>query len=152
MAFRRGAPALTVLLVGLTLACASADATLPQTPGGQTEKTPVAPWERLIRSGVFEHRGAARIEPLGKQWMLTVYCDGVNSTYLDRPTDEQIKSGASLIVAQYEYVDIDVPDPRCVRAPCGPVRERRIRILSLRALPDVPGRADQLKQKCAAQG
>ena len=86
-----------------------------------------AEWERLTR-GSYENRGVARIERLGERWILSVWCRGTHSTYLDGTTVDLNQYSDLFVTVQYSYVDREMTDPKCVRAPCPPLRERRISI------------------------
>ena len=93
---------------------------------GASTNNPVQ-WERPVR-GVYENKGVARIERLGERWMLSVWCQGTHSTYLD-PTTLDLKQYLDrFVTVRYSYVEREVADPKCLRAPCSPLHERRISI------------------------
>src|SRR5438034_10740773 len=87
---------------------------------------PVAPWERRAGRG-FENRGVAQIEKMGNRWVLNVMCDGTHATYLDESGRvDPARYAGRYVGARYHYVDRTITDPKCFRAPCPPVHERRI--------------------------
>jgi hypothetical protein len=108
--------------------CAQRSTALVQ--GGQSAAaTPVTPepaaWERRI-GDVYENRGLARVERIGQLWMLTIFCNGTHSTYLEPSRIDPASYAKGYVAAQYRYVDRENRDPRCVQAPCSPITERRI--------------------------
>jgi hypothetical protein len=93
---------------------------------GTSANKPVQ-WEQFVR-GAYENKGVARIERLGERWILSVWCRGTHSTYLDPTTLDLNQYSDRFIKVRYRYVEREVADPTCVRAPCSPLRERRMSI------------------------
>jgi len=84
-------------------------------------------WERVV-GGAYENRGIARIERLGERWVLSVWCQGTHSTYLESTTEDLKQYSDRFLRVQYRYVEREMADPKCLRAPCSPLRERLISI------------------------
>lgn len=106
----------------------------------------LAPWEQIVGSAI-ENRGVARIERFGNRWVLTVLCTGVHSTYLDDTQIDVSQYTAGFVIARYQYVERMV-DVQCVRAPCPPVRERRITLERLTTVTISPEQAKQRERDC----
>jgi hypothetical protein len=130
---------LGVLLV-LTMSCATG-ATAPQ-PGS------AAAWERMV-DGLFEHRGVGKIERIGSRWALTVLCTGTHSTYLDDTTLDLPSYDKRFVRARYRWVDRTIPDPRCVKAPCRAVTERRISLEKVTVVDVTPEQAAESTRACS---
>jgi len=90
-------------------------------------------WERVVRDA-YENKGVARIERLGERWILSVWCRGTHSTYLDSTTEDLNRYSDLFLRVQYSYVEREVTDPKCLRAPCSPLRQRLISIKQLTPL------------------
>jgi len=84
-------------------------------------------WERAVR-GTYENKGVARIERLGERWTLSVWCRGTHSTYLDDTTEDLNRYANLFVTVRYSYVTRETADPKCLRGPCSPFRERLISI------------------------
>ena len=84
-----------------------------------------AEWELLVE-GRYENKGIARIEKIGDRWVLSVWCGGIHTTYLDDTKFDLMQYQDRFVAVRYGYVDRSVPNPKCVRAPCPPLTERRI--------------------------
>jgi len=93
-------------------------------------------------SGAFENRGVARIEKLAARYVLAIYCRGIHRIYIDRGEDLNLERYLTLFVrARYTYVDRVRADVQCVKAPCGPVTERRVALVQV---DEVPVRGEEL--------
>ena len=133
------APSPAVLLL-LAVSCASG-ATAPQS-------APSAAWERAV-DGAFEHRGVGKIERIGSRWALTVLCTGTHSTYLDDTKLDLASYDKRFVRARYRYIDRTVPDPRCVKAPCRNITERRIALDKVTVVDVTPEQAAQSTRECS---
>jgi hypothetical protein len=106
-----------------------------------------AEWERLAE-GAFENKGVARIERLGDRWVLSVVCRGTHTTYLDETSIDLTQYADRYVSARYHYVERTVPDPKCFRAPCGPIRERRLSLERVTVLPITVQAAREKGRRC----
>jgi hypothetical protein len=122
-------------------------ATRTQTPPAPSP----APYERLA-DGAFENKGIARIERLGRRWVLSILCGGTHTTYLDDSTIDLAAHENAFVQARYRYVDRTIPDPQCVAAPCGPVTERRIALERVTRVDATPDQAAQIARTCQGPG
>jgi hypothetical protein len=102
--------------------------------GQPTNASPMAPaaaptepaaWEQLV-DGALENKGLAQVERLGTRWVLNVFCGGTHATYPDDTALDLAHYSNGFVHARYKYVNRTFNDPKCFRAPCSPVRERRI--------------------------
>jgi len=107
----------------------------------------VAAWERVVE-GSYENRGLARIEKVGNRWALTVLCNGTHTTYIDDTKLDLASHAGSYVNARYKYAERTIDDPKCFRAPCGPVRERRIALERLTAVTATPEAARDAARQC----
>ncbi len=107
----------------------------------------VAEWERVVR-GRYENKGIARIEKIGDRWVLSVWCRGTHTTYLDDTAFDLTRYQELFVAVRYGYVDRSVPNPKCVRAPCPPVTERRILLDQITPVPITREQADERSQQC----
>ena len=143
---RLGKPLLSltriVLLGGFTLIARGGNAAQPRRPDAAE-----APWERLV-GGAYENRGVAKIERMGQRWVLTVVCNGTHTTYLDDTTIDLPSYASGYVHARYRYIDRTLEDARCLRAPCGPVTERRIQLRKLRHVSMATEAADERAREC----
>jgi hypothetical protein len=145
--------AASIALGAFGAACASSSTQpVSQVSSAKTPVSPVQPapaeWERVVE-GAIENRGLAKIERLGDRWALSVICKGIHTTYIhDPPVGLEGRTG-EYVSARYRYVDVEVNDPKCVRAPCGPVRERRIVVEQLRKVTRVSdAEAREMERSC----
>jgi hypothetical protein len=106
-----------------------------------------AEWERLVE-GSFENKGVARIERLGDRWVLSVTCRGTHTTYLDETAIDLTQYADRYVSARYRYVERTVPNPRCVKAPCGPIQERRLSLERVTVLPITVEAARERGRRC----
>jgi hypothetical protein len=107
-----------------------------------------APWERRV-GNAYENRGLARIERLGDRWVLTVFCDGTHSTYLEADgAIDPSRHATRYVSVRYRYVDRPLDDPTCLRAPCSPVLERRIVLERVKALAATRAEAEARVTQC----
>src|SRR5262245_3315817 len=123
--------------------CSGAHAVLlrPAPANAAAPQPAASPWEMEV-SGAFENRGVARIEKLATRYVLTTYCRGIHRAYIDGGEDLDLERYLAVFVrARYTYVDRVPSDVKCVRAPCGPVTERRI---VLAHVDEVPVRGEEL--------
>ena len=128
------------MLLLLSVSCATGS-TAPQ-PG----PTP-ASWERVAGES-FENKGIARVERVGKQWALTVHCNGTYTTYLDPTSLDLDRYGRGFVRARYRYVERTIPDPRCTLAPCANITERRISLQELTVVNATTDDAAQSAREC----
>jgi hypothetical protein len=131
------------LVISVLLSMSCATATLSQA----SSALPPAAWERIV-DGAFENQGVARIERIGSQWALTVLCRGTHSTYLADTTFDLAGYENRFVQARYRYVDRTIPDPKCVKAPCPPVTERRIALDKVTPVDVTPEQAAQSVREC----
>jgi hypothetical protein len=108
---------------------------------------PAAAWERAVE-GSYENRGLARIEKVGNRWALTVLCNGTHTTYIDDTKLDLASHAGSYVNARYKYAERTIDDPKCFRAPCGPVHERRIALERLTAVAATPEAAREAARQC----
>jgi hypothetical protein len=130
------------VIAAVPLSCAGA-ATQTQAPPAQSP----APYERLA-DGAFENKGIARIERLGRRWVLSILCAGTHTTYLDESTIDLASYQNTFVQTRYRYVDRTIPDPQCVAAPCGPVTEQRIALERVTRVDATPEQAAQIARTC----
>ena len=105
-------------------------------------------WEQAAENGSFVNRGPARIDRVGNRWALSVLCSGTHTTYLDDTTIDLQSYTKGFVRARYRYVERDVPNPRCVQAPCGPITERRIALEELTVDPISAADAEARAKSC----
>lgn len=139
-------PAL-VAAVALMVSCAAQRG--PQSP---TDIRPLpvdnpASWERIV-DGAFENKGVAQVERLGRQWLLTVMCNGTHATYIDDTGLDLSTYGDAYLHVRYRYVERTNADVRCVKEPCPPSRERRVAIERVTRLTTTPDEAGELARTC----
>ena len=133
---------LTLWMVCLAAAAGCAGAQALTAPDA-----PTARWERRVGKS-YENKGVARIERLANRWVLTVFCDGTHSTYLDPSGKFDATRDADRFVhVRYRYVEHSV-DVQCVRAPCAPVLERRIVLERVKRLAVTRPEAEARAQHC----
>ena len=139
-----------VLLVSAT-GCASrgeaVTASASEPPQVQSGTRPAAGWERLV-DGRYENKGIARIEKVGDRWALSVLCRGTHTTYLDESAFDLTRYQNLYVAVRYDYVDRTVPNPKCVRAPCPPMTERRILLERITPVPVTREQADERARQC----
>jgi hypothetical protein len=114
-------------------------------------EAPLQAWERAV-DGVVEHLGIGRVEQLGNRWVLTVYCDGTHSTYLDTTTLDLQAFGSRYVRARYRYEERENPDTQCVRAPCPPARERLVAVQQLTIVAATADDAAASARQCRRPG
>ena len=131
-----------VVIAAVPLSCASTPARTQAPPAGSP-----ALYERLA-DGAFENKGIARIERLGRRWVLSILCNGTHTTYLDESTIDFAPYENGYVQARYQYVDRTIPDPRCVAAPCASVTERRIALDRVTRVKATPEQAAQIARTC----
>jgi hypothetical protein len=119
----------------------------PAAPVGPPATHAPAPWERAVRGG-YENRGIAQIEKLGQRWVLNVHCDGTHATYLDDARVDLARYARGYVSVRYHYADHTVSDPKCFRAPCPPVLERRIVLDRIKTRSVSPERARASARRC----
>ena len=119
----------------------------PAAPAGAPVAHVPAPWERPVR-GRYENRGIAQVERLGERWVLNVHCDGTHATYLDDTHVDLARYARGYVSVRYHYADRTVSDPKCFRAPCPPVLERRIVLDQIKTLSVSPERARASVRRC----
>ena len=119
----------------------------PPRPGPEQPAQPVAAWERVVQ-GSYENRGIAQIEKVGNRWALTVLCNGTHTTYIDDTKLDLASHAGSYVHARYKYAERTIDDPKCFRAPCGPIRERRIALERLTAITATPEAARDAARQC----
>jgi len=136
----------SAILVLSTGACLAGQGNPPQVgPGGAGET--VAPWERRVR-GAYENNGLAQIERLGNRWVLNVMCDGTHATYIDDTDLDLAGYSKGYVSVRYQYVDRTISNPKCFRAPCAPLHERRIALERVTIVPGSPEQARELARDC----
>lgn len=106
----------------------------------------LAPYEQIVGTAI-ENKGVARFERFGDRWVLTILCKGVHSTYLDDTPIDLNQYVAGYASVRYQYV-VRTLDVQCVRAPCPPVQERRIRLEQVTPLTLSPEQAKQRERDC----
>jgi hypothetical protein len=118
-----------------------------------TEVTPVdtAPklWETRDQM-VFKNRGIAQIEQLGKEYVLTIYCDGIHRAFIHHNPKVNLKEYlGKFIQVQYIYVDVKTRSVNCIKAPCGSISERKILIQNLKEIIGSEETRIQFETQCA---
>ena len=136
---------MVVALVSCAMVQRNAAPVATQAPDAAT--APAAPWETVVR-GAYENRGVAQVERLGARWVLNVMCDGTHTTYIDDSPIDLTVHTKGYVSARYQYVERTIADPRCVRAPCAPVRERRIALERVTSVTATPDEARQMARDC----
>jgi hypothetical protein len=133
----------------VVFACLSASCAASS--GGSQTRAPgrAASWERVV-DDAFENKGIARLEQLGRRWALTVLCSGTHTTYLADTTVNPADFAKGYVQARYRYVERTVPDPKCVRAPCGPVIERLVALDKVTPVAATPEQAAEIARDCKA--
>jgi hypothetical protein len=106
-----------------------------------------ADWERRI-GDLYENRGLARVERIGQLWMITTFCNGAHSTYIEPSRIDPAPYAKGYVTAQYRYVDRENPDARCVQAPCGPITERRVVLERLERIEATAAQAQAATASC----
>jgi len=106
-----------------------------------------AEWERVVE-GRYENKGVARVERLGDRWVLSIVCRGTHTIYLDEPTPNLAQYDNQFVAARYDYIVRSVEDPRCFRAPCGPLTERRISLERITPLSITDEEARRQDREC----
>ena len=93
------------------------------------------------------------IDAIGRRWALTILCDGEHTVYVDETTEFELQQYRERFVqAHYVYVERTVPDPRCIRAPCGPVVEHRLKLITLAVVSMTDDNAEELRTNCTSRG
>jgi hypothetical protein len=105
-----------------------------------------ADWELLVRSR-YENKGIARIERIGERWVLSVWCRGIHTTYLDDTAFDLMQYQDLFVAVRYGYVDRSVPNPKCLRA-CPPLTERRIVLDRITPVPITLEQAKERARQC----
>lgn len=100
----------------------------------QNEITVVFPkpnfWE-IPRQGVFQNRGIAQIDKLGKEYVLTVSCNGVHRVFIHQHKKINLEEFLGQFVqARYTYGDVR-KRVQCIKKPCNPITERKLIIHDL---------------------
>jgi hypothetical protein len=138
------------LLMIVTLTCAPgaqrAEVRPEELPGAVE---PAAPWERAVR-GSYENRGIAKIEKVGNRWALTVLCSGTHTTYIDDTAIDLVRYAGGYVSARYRYVERTIENPKCFRAPCGPVTQRMIALDEVKKLDVTSEQARESARDCGA--
>lgn len=96
------------------------------------------------------HAEVARIEQYGSKYVLTTYCRGTHSIYV-QPTaefDPRDYAGKYVRVA-YEHIEVQEGDIKCVRAPCGPVTVTSAVILKLEQIDVSEAELDEFRRTCS---
>jgi hypothetical protein len=138
------------VIVASLVGCVGAGSAGSRPLARQTQATAtqaVAEWERLV-GRQYENKGIARIERLGDRWVLAVWCRGIHTTYLDDTDLDLARHQDRFVSVRYEYVDRIVQNPKCVRAPCPAVTERRIRLDRITAIEITREQADERARQC----
>lgn len=87
-------------------------------------------WE-ILEEGVFQNRGIARIDKLGKEYVLTVFCKGIHRVFIQQHKKIHLKEYSGHFVhARYTYGEV-IKRVKCINAPCNPITERKLFIQQL---------------------
>lgn len=87
-------------------------------------------WE-ILNKGAFQNRGIAKIEKLGKEYVLTVYCEGTHRVFIHHPKNFNLEYfSGQFVQARYTYGDIK-KEIQCIKKPSKPVTLRKILIQDL---------------------
>ncbi len=87
-------------------------------------------WE-IQHQGEFQNRGIARIDKLGNEYVLTVFCKGVHRVFIHQHKKINLEEFLGQFVqVQYTYGDVK-KQVRCIKAPCNPITERKLIIQDL---------------------
>jgi hypothetical protein len=117
---------------------------------GEIQPDPAA-WERKV-DGVYEHRGVAKIEQVSGNYLLTIYCHGIHSVYIKK-TEEKPHLHEYLgqfVQAHYTYMEQWNDDIRCIRTPCGPMKERRVVIREIKRTEVLEDTLENYKNTCSS--
>jgi len=117
---------------------------------GGDEASP-ASWERVV-GGAYENRGVAQIARLGDRWVLNVMCAGTHATYIDDTKIDLRSYTKGYVSARYHYIDRTIRNQKCFRAPCSPVRERRIALEHIAIVNATATQARELANGCHKSG
>lgn len=106
-----------------------------QGPAVQNHIETVSPkpnfWE-IRKQGIFQNRGIAQIEKLGKEYVLTVSCEGVHRVFIHQQKDLQLEEYVGhFIEVRYTYGEVK-KQIQCITTPCHAITERRILIQNLK--------------------
>lgn len=129
------------IVIGWTLSSFAPDICLASSPNthpsrnlikGELLKTTVeivhpAPehWETQHQN-MFQNRGLAQIEMVAKEYMLTVFCDGIHRVFIHPNKDVNLENYVGKFVkARYTYGDVR-KHVQCIKAPCTPITERKV--------------------------
>lgn len=92
----------------------------------------------------------ARIEQYGSKYVLTTYCRGTHSIYVQPTTELDLSDYAGKYVrVTYEHIEVQEADIKCVRAPCGPVTVTRAIILKLEQIDVSEAELDVFRKTCS---
>jgi hypothetical protein len=91
----------------------------------------------------------ARIEQNGSRYVLTTYCCGTHSIYVQPAAEFDLKDYVGKYVrVAYQHIEVREPNIRCVRAPCEPVTETRAVILELERIDVSEAELKELSRIC----
>lgn len=114
---------------------------------GQATIATALPTRSTIRSPL--HAEVARIEQYGSKYVLTTYCRGTDSIYV-QPTEIDLRDYAGKYVrVTYEHIKVQEAGIKCVRAPCGPVTVTRAVILKLEQIDMSEAELDEFRRTCS---
>jgi hypothetical protein len=84
------------------------------------------PWEREIAPGVYENLGVSRIERLGSQHVLTIYCTGIHRIFIHENSPFDLAQYMNMYVRVHYRLIEEIRHVQCVKAPCPPIKETRV--------------------------
>jgi hypothetical protein len=88
-------------------------------------------WERKV-NGVYEDLGVSKIEKWADTYVLTINCKGIHSVYIQGTKGLNLDNYLGKFVrVQYTYVEVKNYNVKCIKAPCGPLIERKVVISNI---------------------
>lgn len=94
------------------------------------------------------HAEVARIDRYGSKYVMTTYCPGTHSVYVQPTTEIDLRDYAGKYVrVAYEHIEVQEANIKCVRAPCGPVTVTKAVVLKLEHVSEAE--LDEFRKTCS---
>lgn len=103
-------------------------------------------WESLAND-MYENRGIAQIHRAGKEYMLTISCEGIHHVFIHPPQVDLEHYVEKFVQARYIYVDIK-KHVQCVKEPCAAITERKIFIHEIKEMLGSEATRAQFENQC----
>ncbi|MGH8507258.1 MAG: hypothetical protein ACREVH_00855 [Gammaproteobacteria bacterium] len=101
-----------------------------------------------VRNGLLRAE-VARIEKIGREFMLTTYCGETQSIYLQQTAAIDLREYLNHYVrVTYATKEVTQPHIKCVLAPCGPVTVAKAVILEIEKTDTTDERLSNLPASC----